>query len=287
MVVHCEIFTVLRDGRLSTSTIYQNAPLVELIVELRWHVDVSSPLGGPQFVTHTSASFDQWFNRFSSKLESQGYVNLERLVPHDFPALAYQPIYRYKRKHEAAFPLIQFGHGIFTMNAGPPNYIDWEGFRPEVESGIKALVSSIPETGGINILNSASVRYIDAFGEELRNGKSGYRFMREELKASVELPVKVLELADKLDEITPTIALRFPVKDRPGHQLFLQIADGRLNNTPATVMEMNYLVHDAIPLVASEILGILDNSRNTLHDTFEAMIDSIRDRLRPKFREEK
>lgn len=110
---------------MSTIT-YENAPLIELIVELRWEVSTTPVPGAPPFITDKSAVFDQWFNKFSSQLEELGYHNLERLIPHDFPPAAHQPIFRYKKKADSSFPIIQLGHGIFTINAGPPDYISWE-----------------------------------------------------------------------------------------------------------------------------------------------------------------
>lgn len=267
-------------------TTYHDAPLIELIVELRWSVETNSPPGlppgAPPFVSNTSATFDRWFNTFSTRLEELGYHNIERLVPHDFPPTIYQPIFRYRKKRGMPFPVIQFGHGIFTINAGPPDYISWNLFRPEVESGIKALIESKPKTDDSpGKFISANVRYIDAFRAGLRADLSNFKFMRDDLQSCIQLPTGILDLAESEDLITPTMVVRFPLKDREHSILTLQIAAGQANKEPATVMEMTCNTRKAIQMSTASALEILDESRDVLHSVFEIMTKKIHERMKP------
>lgn len=272
---------------LSDYVTYAKAPLLELIVELRWMAPaIGMPPGAPQFISSKSPIFDKWNNRLSVSLEDMGYQHLERLLPHDFPPALHQPIFRFKRKSKIQFPLVQFGHGIFTINAGPPDYIDWKSFRPDVEAGISALLASRPVDSGINELTAVSIRYIDAFRENLREGASNYAFMKNNLQASINLPEYVLNLAANEDDILPTIALRFPLKDRANTLINLQVAAGKVNNEPATVMEMNSITHGKIATEVATVLDVLDESQKILHETFEAMTHQIQDRMQPQKRVE-
>ncbi len=268
---------------MSEYVTYANAPLLELIVEVRWAVTVAGvPPGGPPIVNSTSPVFDKWNNRLSVALEDLGYRHLERLIPHDFPPTAQQPIYRFRRKSGVNFPLAQFGHGIFTINAGPPDYVDWKSFRPDVEAGISALLKSHPEDSEVKHFKALSIRYIDGFREALREGRSNYAFMKDDLQASINLPAYVLGLAANEDDMLPTMALRFPVKDRDKTIMNLQVAAGKVNNEPATVMEMNSVTRGEIDLNLETVLSILDESQITLHKTFEAMTERIQDRMKPQ-----
>lgn len=270
---------------LSGYITYANAPLLELIVEVRWAV-AGVPPGGPPIVNSKSPVFDKWNNRLSVALEDLGYHHLERLIPHDFPPTVQQPIFRFRRKSGVNFPLVQFGHGIFTINAGPPNYIDWKSFRPDVDAGISALLKSKPDDSEVKHFDALSIRYIDGFLEVHRDGKSNYAFMKNDLQASINLPEYVLDLAANEDDILPTIALRFPVKDRPNTVMNLQVAAGKVNEEPATIMEMNSITRDEIEVELDSVLSILDESQITLHKTFEAMTHQIHNRMQPQQHEE-
>lgn len=268
---------------MSDSVTYDNAPLLELIVELRWEVDIAEgPPRAPKFVSSKSPVFDKWNNRFSVALEDLGYQHLERLVPHDFPPAAHQPIFRFKKKSNIQFPLVQFGHGIFTINAGPPDYIDWKSFRPDVEACIAKLLSSKPKDSEINNFLAVSIRYIDAFRDNLREGSSNYAFMKNDLQSSINLPKSVFDLAASEDDIQPTIALQFPIKKRENTLMNLQVAAGKVNDEPATIMEMSSITRNTIKAELANVLSILDESQLTLHETFEAMTNRIRGRMKPQ-----
>jgi len=269
----------LREGSLGNIT-YENAPLVELIVELRWNVNVANVPGAPPFITDKSSVFDYWFNRFSNELEGLGYNAIERLLPHDIPPVAHQPVFRYRKKRDSPFPVVQFGHGVFSVNAGPPGYVSWEKFRPEVENSVGALINTIPSDGPSEFV-FAMVRYLDAFRDTLKKGASNFSFMKNDLKVSLQLPHGVFDLAESEDEIIPTMALRFPVKGKENSQLTLQVAAGQVNKETATVMDMTHVVKDTIQKDVSQVLSVLDSSHDILHSVFEVMTSQIKDRMGP------
>jgi len=261
---------------------YKKAPLVELIVEIQWPVQTIGIPGGLPIIGGTSAVFDLWFQKLTGALNEQGFHNLERLVPHDMPPMAHQILYRYKKTNEQ-FPIVQFGHGIFTVNAGPPQYQSWETFRPQVEQALKALLDNKPGDLELKALSRASLRYIDAFGEELRQGASNYAFMRDEIGVTANLPKGLLNLATDENEINPTVAFRFPVKDDENATLAFQIAAGRLGNSSSTdtLMDITYLVGREIDPTVESVLAILDKARGTIHAWFEKLTAKLHDRMEP------
>lgn len=66
------IKTLRRGENLSEHITCSNAPLLELIVEVRWAV-AGVPPGGPPIVNSKSPVFDKWNNRLSVALEDLGY----------------------------------------------------------------------------------------------------------------------------------------------------------------------------------------------------------------------
>lgn len=264
---------------MTDSITYKKAPLIELIVELRWSVSVFT---GTPVIAGTDVTFDAWFQALTVKLRELGFHELERLVPHNVMNFAQQPIFRYK-KAGAPFPICQFGHGIFTINAGPPSYTKWEEFRPVVEQSIQALLQSKPEKAGINTLAGASLRYIDLFKGDLRAGQSNYDFMKDMLGVSVNIPEALLNYAAGKSGIEPTIALKIPLVEEDNANLIFQLAEGRIGQSmdTDTIMDLTYVTNQEIPAISAAILSRLDNARSMLHEWFRVLTAKLHDKMEP------
>jgi uncharacterized protein (TIGR04255 family) len=272
-------------GHVGTNITYEKAPLVELIVEVRWPVKTIPISGGPPIVHDPSAVFDLWSQQLTGALHKEGFQALERLIPHDIPAIAHQPVYRYSKPGERErFPICQFGHGIFTINAGPPNYESWESFRPTVLAGLKALAGAKPAESDINAFQGTSLRYIDSFNEELRNGLPNYLFMRDELGVTISMPQKLLlEMAKGESAITPTIAFKMPLAKDDNATLTFQVAQGRIGRSTdsATIMDMSYAVSGSVSMDCEETIQVLDRGHDVLHEWFDTLTENIADRMKP------
>ncbi|HSO82083.1 TIGR04255 family protein [Thiocapsa sp.] len=261
---------------------YNKAPLVELIVEVQWPVATIGTTGGPPIVGGQSAAFDLWFQRLTERLRAQGFHNLERLVPHDMFLLAHQPLYRYSLA-EDRFPIVQLGHGIFTVNAGPPNYRSWAALRPQVEKAFAALVDTKPTDEPPTTFSRVALRYIDLFDTELRAGASNYAFIRDDLGISIGLPDGLIELASDAGRIYPTLAVQLPIDGDQNANMTFQVAAGRLGNRSSTdtVMDMSYVVSGNIPVATAAVLAPLDAAHTAIHSWFEKLTSNIRDRMDP------
>lgn len=196
--------------------------------------------------------------------------------------LAQQPVYRYRR-NGGAFPIVQLGHGIFSVHAGPPTYQSWSGFRTEVKQAIAALIEAKPPNVVTTTFSRVVLRYIDRFGLELRAGASNYSFIRDQLGITIDLPEGLIELAQNSDKISPIIGLNLPVAGHDNAQLTFQVAAGRLGTraTTDTIMDMGYAVTGKVPLDVNEVLERLDSAYTVIHGWFEVLIGGIRDRLEP------
>lgn len=150
-----------------------------------------------------------------------------------------------------------------------------------MEAGINALIAAKPPEGSPAEFSSAMVRYIDAFRDNLREGDSNYSFMKNKLQTSVQLPPGLLDLAESEDMIVPTMAVRFPVKEKDNSQLTLQVAAGQVNKEQATVMDMIFFTNRKIGIAIAEILEVLDLSQKTLHSVFEMMTSQIKESMGP------
>lgn len=267
---------------MEPSVTYNKAPLVELIVEIRWGVQTAGIAGGPAIVIGQSALFDLWSQQLGHALRSQGYHNLERLIPHGMVLLANQPLFRYSQEGER-FPIVQLGHGIFTVNAGPPTYRCWASFRPQVEQAVKALVENKPGGSEPATFSRIALRYIDLFDTNLRGGAANYPFMRDELGVGFSLPDGLIEFAADPNRINPTLALNLPISDENNANLTFQIAAARLGDRSSvdTIMDMTYAIDGDLPLQTDAALESLDKGYAVIHDWFEKLTVKVRDRMEP------
>jgi uncharacterized protein (TIGR04255 family) len=261
---------------------FLNAPLVELVAELRWgpatlQVPVSRAVGGAM---GTGLKNEELFMQFGAVAAAKGYGRFERLVPPGFPVQPYQPVYRYRPSAaDQPSPLFQLGNGVFTANAVPP-YKSWANFAPKVEEGLHLLETAFRNVGGsLPTFDSALVRYIDAFKGDLTSGASAMSFMSEVLGFRVGIPEGVARVATDVRRISPQISLTVPVQ--PGTMTIL-LAEGTVGNEEAVVMDTVVHVSRAIGPTPAHALAALVEARAVIHDMFRDVTKAIHPLMKPE-----
>lgn len=130
------------------------APLREVILEIKWEMQVDSSSG---FLT--DPGFQLALGKFHQSIQNEFPLNIQKF-PNDVPIhiLGQQALYQFWKAKEA-WPVIQIGPGILIINEVEKSY-DWEkSFYPLVEETLekmdRAYQGNIP-------FNSFALRYIDA-----------------------------------------------------------------------------------------------------------------------------
>jgi len=133
----------------------QNAPLQEVIFEVRWDAEVDPASGVMQ-----DKEFSMAAGRFHVYVEKE-FPHVDNRQPfYDMApqAFMYQAVRQY-RPAEGQWPLFQLGPGVFTVNDTNKDY-DWQGkFSPLVAKGLDRLEKAYE--GGLPY-SQAALRYIDA-----------------------------------------------------------------------------------------------------------------------------
>lgn len=155
-----------------------NAPLQEVIFEVRWALDVDEETNH-----YLDTGFELAAGSLRSKLKGD-FPLLKRKVPHEIPSqlLNYVTIYQYwKKKH--TWPVIQHGPGIFTVNDNDQNY-EWKStFLPLISESLSALIDSYETPLEFN---SAGLRYVDSIkAREFGFQGNWYEFLDKSLNISV------------------------------------------------------------------------------------------------------
>ena len=264
--------------------LFENAPLVEIVAELRWTpADLAlapQPTSAPAIAIATSqpASLDQLVNTFSGELYQKDFRQLERLIPPAFPVVLHQPIFRF-RKGQNDPALFQLGLGLFSANGLQP-YRSWIDFRPVVELGVKALLKARVQADQFSL---HSLRYINVFGTDLLDGQSITKFMSDTLGVSIELPDPLSGFIDNPDTVKSQLQLVIPIKGSK-KSMELIIGEGVLATAPATptlLMHMT-LSEPAVDADTQKIMDAFDSSRKIIHDTFIKMTEKIHLLMKPR-----
>lgn len=150
-----------------------NAPLVEVVFELRWSVETIPGMA----VLGFDPAFSQFSEAFSNSLKREGFTARE-----DFgggaPPVPYGIMHRYKKKPNSPFPLYQIGHGIFACNMATE--YEWQTFQKLVADGLDLVFKNHPGSFGKSPkILSLELRYVDVYDEALLKHKSAERFIRE------------------------------------------------------------------------------------------------------------
>lgn len=132
-----------------------NAPLIEVIFELKWQINRRSDFTKYQYLVGDLYS-----------VVKDRYPIRENLVPSEIPpdVLINKPIHRFRSKQNG-YPLIQIGPGLITLNTNDENYY-WEDFyelSKEITSAFFDIYPVDHESFNANLL------YLDFFEFDFKN----------------------------------------------------------------------------------------------------------------------
>lgn len=264
---------------------FKNAPLVEIIAELRWNPQPPPPQitgGGNAPVAVMSVntnSFDEFFMRFGGEVYQQGFQRAERIVPAGFPIMLFQPIYRYRKATDLdASVLYQVGAGIFSANAIPP-YQSWDDFSPTVEAGIEAMLKIRSDAERAAPFSSVSLRYLDAFGPNFTQGRDTGTFIREVLGIKLDLPEGLSKHVAPGKKFKPAIQLALPLPN--GMIMNVGVGEGMVNNEVTIIMDTTVGTTTEIAADKMSAMSALNAARSVIHEMFFDLTKPIAGLMQP------
>ena len=249
----------------------KNAPLVEIIAELRWEDGLTTKPPSIFFGMDESL-----YVRLGIALGKQGYDRLERTQPEGMPAQSGSVVYRYRRDDDQQNTLYQAGPGVFTANGLPP-YNSWKEFEPVIEQGLTALlnIKAFDQSKPVELV----LRYVDAFSADHLAGMNYSDFVEEVVGVRYNPTKAAIGFADRVDSV------RFNAShvSEAGDKLILEVGQGR-NSSNESVMVMNTsaISREFIAADVETVISQLSRLQDVLHDTFFEMISRSSD-LKQRF----
>jgi uncharacterized protein (TIGR04255 family) len=254
---------------------FVNAPLIELLAEVRWKTTTSSTDDtsmADESLVLEDASPD-FYRRMAVGLGKLGFTLSERLVPAEYEVPDGSSTYRYLNPDDTETTVVyQVGDGIFSINGIPP-YKTWTEFRPSVQAGLEVLMDSIEALGGEITFNQIDLNYIDAFGEEYLQGRSRYDLLASVLGFNLKLPDAI---ARTVDNGEPTTAFfHFGARLKNGDRIAVKTGFATVLNQPTIVLDTRVSHRDEVVADVDGMLQVLDRSHQVIHDTFVEMTEPI------------
>ncbi len=260
---------------------FENAPLVELVAELRWQtgVGVSVPQQGMATFMVASGKHEEFFMQFGSKVGTLGYDRIERLVPPGFPTTPYQTIYRFRKKEqEQGTILYQIGAGVFSTNITPP-YHSWKQFRPVVDTGVELLIQVRNAAEQNTPFLGTSLRYINSFTESFTNGQSVSEFIQETLGFKISIPAAIQNETTANSEVRPLLQLMIPLKIQ--QEMTIVLSEGTVSNQQSIIMDI--MVNNTQPIApnSTDVMLSFDNAREAIHNVFVGVTERLSAIMQP------
>jgi uncharacterized protein (TIGR04255 family) len=254
-------------------SILANAPLIEVIFELRWGKitrDKSNTVVGFQFSQEESQFF---FGQFKSVAEAEDFKHIERINPNITNPLPHIITHRF-RKAPNTWPCIQIGLGVFTVNQLVEGY-DWHTFKKDCLFSIELLDKGHPlKLEGLSEEKiGIQLRYQDAF--LFSENERAIDFLKNKLNIGFGEPKDFVEY----ENFTPLIkgiqfAFNVDVK-KPKGVLNISIQEGLINDSPGILMDTILRSPDSdTPEFSTEIIDKwLEDAHIIQKYAFESLIN--------------
>ena len=265
------------------SVTYGNAPLIEIVAELRWAQGASPMIGagssGPVLMLpFGQPSSEQFLASFSNEVAADGFIRSERLVPMGMQAAPGQPSVRFRRDGSGSPSMLQAGPSFFSANSVPP-YESWKAFSPEVGRGVKALLRSRPDSERDLAFNGLNLRYINAFGPSHLDGRPIPAFIRDVLGFEAGFPPAMAGRIQR--DSVPDAFLQFSIAIDESTRLQGSVGQAVVNGTLSALLDLTAVHIGEVAPKEDEVMRVFDRARDLIHETFVEMTRPIHPLMKP------
>lgn len=189
-----------------------NAPLVEVVFELHWDVQLTSVAGeSPPFGYDPALHYFR--ETFKKAAAERGFSEYERFIQPG-PTILNTIDSRFRRQKREPFPLLQIGPGVVACNLATD--YEWDDFHKLCSLLLELLEETYPQTEVTPLNpNRIELRYIDHFGEGVIKSKSISKFLDDQ----TNLGSAIHQLLDGLplqSDDSGHLAVRKEASEMPG-----------------------------------------------------------------------
>lgn len=232
-----------------------NAPLQEVIFELRWKLDFD-----PEAQSESDKEFQFAFAKFNH-FTSENFKHNVNLKPAFIPenAFNHRPVYQFwANKNE--YPVYQLGPGIFTVNETEKNY-EWVYFKGLILQGLEWLKNAYSHKLDFSFVE---LRYIDTI--EITDNTNIQAFLAEHLNITVNNPV--------IESPAIDIQLHQRFRIDKENNLGLLITNGIKNSNQSKIIILQTSYNRTIRIFLEDLTAWIDAAHAKCSSLFKQMIST-------------
>ncbi len=213
----------------------KNKPLVEAILEIRWHlvqlfkVEGQAQMMVPARDPHYRLLLARLFDRFQKE-----YPVHEQLPTANLPDDMLGQVLQHRfRSAKDEWPLVQVGPGVFTVN--DTHRYTWTDFQQRAREAVVRLYDAHPSVAEFHV-QSLVLRYIDAVEYNYKD-ENAFAFLRDKMKLGINLPDSLFQNTS-VESRPQSFSWQavFQCSKPPG-TVHLSFATGQKEDTPAILWE--------------------------------------------------
>jgi uncharacterized protein (TIGR04255 family) len=250
----------------------KNKPLVETILEIRWHLVQPINVPGPAQTMlpardpHYRLLLGRLFDRFHKEYPFHEPLPMASL-PDDMVGHVVQHRFRSAKDD---WPLVQVGPGVFTVN--DTHRYTWTDFQRRTKDAVVRLYDAHPNAAEFHI-QSLVLRYIDAVEYNYRD-ENAFAFLREKMKIGIALPDSLFQntgVESRPQSLSWQAAFQC---SRPAGKVHVSFATGQREEKPAILWETTVQsVDDNLPNMPNGFPDWIDGAHEITDDWFFKLIE--------------
>jgi uncharacterized protein (TIGR04255 family) len=270
----------------ASTTQLPNAPLVEVVFELRWKVvgDESTPMPFRQDPGYLTC-----LDSFVPTMKDFGFPERKRSQPDGPFTVAHSVEYRFYHHPDKLFPVIQIGPGLFAVNQSS-EYI-WSDYKKLCLNALTRLMDSYPRLRTNPFLPiQLELKYIDAL-QPLSPGEGDLiSFLSQSTNMCMSLP-GTLKSAEFGPPNSGGINFSFPIRGKKDTNFRMLISTGVVSDVQSIILQSS--VVSVVPsaglgstpsVISKRVAKWLEDAHSCTSPFFKAFVKS---ELLAKYRESK
>jgi uncharacterized protein (TIGR04255 family) len=241
----------------NNSLLLKNAPLKEVIFELRWELDFI-----PLQKTFVDSGFQEAVINFQNAIHKD-FKEFQILYPGDLVLNpSNQKVTHRFYKEKGQHPLYQIGPGVFTVNDNNKNY-SWSDFKSLILLGTHYLKESYNKE---LVPSNVELRYIDAVDWTIFGDSNKFNFLKEHLNINAE-PYSFVD--GELVDIS--FSKRF-VADENAY-LNITVATGKDKNSNEELVVWHTYYNNKERIAWSNLENWIEQAHDGCSKTFKKMVN--------------
>lgn len=242
-----------------------NAPLAEVVFEIRWELQGEDNLPPPLKV---DPGFPAVVDRFTDGARALGFPAYRDMQPMHQTA-GWGVFRRHYVKDDQPFPIFQIGPGIFAVNQS--SGYQWNEFRDLALNGLRLLIRSYPRLKSFAFTPvHIELRYVDAFDAELIGTVDFFEFATNATTLQVALPKFIRTEPFSTTETRARIQAGFKLTKRKNTIFSFDLGPGKNEEVEIMRLESKVLSASAdIPKMRLGRASSLDGVTQWLEESHE------------------